>query len=118
MPVNDPIDPIGNARIHHGLDFGDFIGGISPVILRPDGDSNHGAFPVLGKVVDGVGIEILPPLLRPAIQGHSMQSGGNAVLINDLVSFNTEPAVRADKSLLPGALGNKAQTGQPNPGHS
>jgi hypothetical protein len=43
-----------------------------------------------------------------------MQRGGIAVLIDDFVSFNAQPAVSADKCLLPEAQGNKGQAGKPS----
>jgi hypothetical protein len=46
-----------------------------------------------------------------------MQRGGIAVLIDDLVSLDAEPAVSVDKCLLPEARGYKGQTGKPNYGN-
>ena len=123
MPVNNRIYPVGDARVHHSPDFVDFIRGISLVGAGQDGDPDDGAFPILGKVVDGAGIEKLRPLRGPAIQRHSMQRDGVAVFINNLGSLDIELAVNADKCLRPGfdclaAHANKRQTGKRNQGNT
>lgn len=100
MPVDDRVDPISNARVHYCLDLVYFMRGITLIGAGQDGDANDSAFPVPGKVVDGAGIEELRPLWSPAIQRHSMQRRGIAVLINDLVSFDAELAMLLDEGLF------------------
>jgi hypothetical protein len=100
MPVNNPVDAAGNAGIHDGFDLVDFVRGTVPEGSGQNGDSNHGAFPVLGQVASGARIEELRSFLVPAVKRHPMQRDGIAVLINDLVFVHPELAVNLDKARL------------------
>jgi hypothetical protein len=114
VPIDDRVDPIGDARIDYRLHPVYFIRGIVLVIPGQDGDPNHGAFPVLRQVVDGAGIEELLSLARPAVQRHSMQGSRVAVLVDNLVPLNAQLAVNAGECLLAEARRNQGQTGKGN----
>jgi hypothetical protein len=65
-------------------------------------------------MADGGGVEVLLPLVVPAVQRHTMQRCGISVFVDDFVSLDAEPSMSADKCLLPEAQGHEGQTGDPN----